>query len=153
MYVKSSYLSTRSWYVLYKLLTSSMPFSFFFKCSGDHRVLHVLTHSSPTRRSSDLGAVQRLRAQQRAPASPLQAEPSGRRGGPVRAAARPVGGRERVNVSRRGVDRRPRRRPVAGSGNERRADRGRQGEHHERSEEHTSELQSLMRISYAVFCL
>src|SRR3546814_1862659 len=35
---------------------------------------------------------------------------------------------------------------------------GRQGaEHHrdgaERSEEHTSELQSLMRISYAVFCL
>src|SRR3546814_8449862 len=26
------------------------------------------------------------------------------------------------------------------------------GEHHERSEEHTSELQSLMRISYAVFC-
>src|SRR3546814_5446205 len=30
-----------------------------------------------------------------------------------------------------------------------RADRG----HHHRSEEHTSELQSLMRISYAVFCL
>src|SRR3546814_9573445 len=26
-------------------------------------------------------------------------------------------------------------------------------EPHERSEEHTSELQSLMRISYAVFCL
>src|SRR3546814_5485069 len=26
-------------------------------------------------------------------------------------------------------------------------------EHRERSEEHTSELQSLMRISYAVFCL
>src|SRR3546814_1483710 len=26
-------------------------------------------------------------------------------------------------------------------------------EHHYRSEEHTSELQSLMRISYAVFCL
>src|SRR3546814_1528161 len=25
--------------------------------------------------------------------------------------------------------------------------------YHERSEEHTSELQSLMRISYAVFCL
>src|SRR3546814_1368476 len=29
--------------------------------------------------------------------------------------------------------------------------RGRRGNH--RSEEHTSELQSLMRISYAVFCL
>src|SRR3546814_6962935 len=27
------------------------------------------------------------------------------------------------------------------------------GETHARSEEHTSELQSLMRISYAVFCL
>src|SRR3546814_9640012 len=27
------------------------------------------------------------------------------------------------------------------------------GEYHPRSEEHTSELQSLMRISYAVFCL
>src|SRR3546814_4492203 len=27
------------------------------------------------------------------------------------------------------------------------------GDHQERSEEHTSELQSLMRISYAVFCL
>src|SRR3546814_5845404 len=27
------------------------------------------------------------------------------------------------------------------------------GESHHRSEEHTSELQSLMRISYAVFCL
>src|SRR3546814_20953559 len=27
------------------------------------------------------------------------------------------------------------------------------GTHHQRSEEHTSELQSLMRISYAVFCL
>src|SRR3546814_8053129 len=30
---------------------------------------------------------------------------------------------------------------------------GPQGERFQRSEEHTSELQSLMRISYAVFCL
>src|SRR3546814_3126231 len=29
----------------------------------------------------------------------------------------------------------------------------RYGARHDRSEEHTSELQSLMRISYAVFCL
>src|SRR3546814_3102170 len=29
----------------------------------------------------------------------------------------------------------------------------RSGQHADRSEEHTSELQSLMRISYAVFCL
>src|SRR3546814_14222946 len=27
---------------------------FFFYCCGDHRDLHVLTHSFPTRRSSDL---------------------------------------------------------------------------------------------------
>src|SRR3546814_2300449 len=33
------------------------------------------------------------------------------------------------------------------------ADQGRQRPHGGRSEEHTSELQSLMRISYAVFCL
>src|SRR3546814_3342730 len=37
--------------------------------------------------------------------------------------------------------------PVAGPGSGRRADGG------TRSEEHTSELQSLMRSSYAVFCL
>src|SRR3546814_7485029 len=30
---------------------------------------------------------------------------------------------------------------------------GNDGVHRDRSEEHTSELQSLMRISYAVFCL
>src|SRR3546814_13920158 len=28
---------------------------FFFECSGDHRDLHVLALSLPTRRSSDLG--------------------------------------------------------------------------------------------------
>src|SRR3546814_6071930 len=33
------------------------------------------------------------------------------------------------------------------------ASRRRVGRHRARSEEHTSELQSLMRISYAVFCL
>src|SRR3546814_1454953 len=33
------------------------------------------------------------------------------------------------------------------------SDRTRRKPHHTRSEEHTSELQSLMRISYAVFCL
>src|SRR3546814_6467048 len=33
------------------------------------------------------------------------------------------------------------------------ADIGDRGVEHLRSEEHTSELQSLMRISYAVFCL
>src|SRR3546814_4662152 len=33
------------------------------------------------------------------------------------------------------------------------ATNGKDGNHEYRSEEHTSELQSLMRISYAVFCL
>src|SRR3546814_6398384 len=32
-------------------------------------------------------------------------------------------------------------------------DGGARSDFHQRSEEHTSELQSLMRISYAVFCL
>src|SRR3546814_4713377 len=41
---------------------------------------------------------------------------------------------------------------VYGAG-EQRVDRGRGFAVAERSEEHTSELQSLMRISYAVFCL
>src|SRR3546814_6483695 len=42
-----------------------------------------------------------------------------------------------------------------GEGGDRDADRAAQeiGDHVDRSEEHTSELQSLMRISYAVFCL
>src|SRR3546814_10057384 len=61
-------------------------------------------------------------------------------------------------------DRADRRRLVLGTGRARRGDAlfGRTGEgardrgqkaRHPRSEEHTSELQSLMRISYAVFCL
>src|SRR3546814_2897480 len=44
--------------------------------------------------------------------------------------------------------------PVADGGHQRRADAlGGDVVHAFRSEEHTSELQSLMRISYAVFCL
>src|SRR3546814_15348987 len=30
---------------------------FFFYCYGDHRDLHVLTHSFPTRRSADLARI------------------------------------------------------------------------------------------------
>src|SRR3546814_10261873 len=41
----------------------------------------------------------------------------------------------------------------AGSLEEEKADLRRDPGYRERSEEHTSELQSLMRISYAVFCL
>src|SRR3546814_3170106 len=52
----------------------------------------------------------------------------------------------------RGADQRrqaQRRRP----GRAHRTPQGRRTPHRGRSEEHTSELQSLMRISYAVFCL
>src|SRR3546814_7150772 len=44
--------------------------------------------------------------------------------------------------------------PAGGTGDhEQRREHRRRHAHHVRSEEHTSELQSLMRISYAVFCL
>src|SRR3546814_4400203 len=62
-----------------------------------------------------------------------------------------VGGREEMHAQHVARPARRRRNPVdvevAGV---RREDRARLGD---RSEEHTSELQSLMRISYAVFCL
>src|SRR3546814_8258007 len=91
----------------------------FFYGYGDHRDLHVLTHSFPTRRSSDLNAARA------APMSALAAISW--------CSAASTSGR-RVSTS----DGRP-----AGSSTRKSC----------RSEEHTSELQSLMRISYAVFCL
>src|SRR3546814_10789817 len=99
-----------------------------FECSGDHRDLHVLTHSFPTRRSSDLIWASRAASASRSPASAsfcaTQASPL---------ASNSVGqyadDSERVATALRTA-------PSSG-----------------RSEEHTSELQSLMRISYAVFCL
>src|SRR3546814_6066900 len=81
----------------------------FFYGYGDHRDLHVLTHSFPTRRSSD---------RPRAPAPASARRHNRARGSP---ASTPQSACAHA---------RPR-----------------------RSEEHTSELQSLMRISYAVFCL
>src|SRR3546814_7956312 len=85
-----------------------------FYCYGDHRDLHVLTHSFPTRRSSDLHALHEDHRQGRPAGPQLQ------RGTPP-----PVAQIAAVFEIVMG----------------------------ERSEEHTSELQSLMRISYAVFCL
>src|SRR6056297_1254254 len=73
---------------------------FFFKGYGDHRDLHVLTHSFPTRRSSDLSRPRRKSRPRFSPQSDTCAQRTARR-----------------------------------------------------SEEHTSELQSHRRISYAVFCL
>src|SRR3546814_9015610 len=63
--------------------------------------------------------------------------------------ARPAAGNERIRTLRGAgaVDAADRRRDVAGADEDDVRCIG------ERSEEHTSELQSLMRISYAVFCL
>src|SRR3546814_10111483 len=54
---------------------------------------------------------------------------------------------------RRGVPPRDRDQRGAGGRGRTASVRRRAHRHHPRSEEHTSELQSLMRISYAVFCL
>src|SRR3546814_7964300 len=99
---------------------------FFFSVNRDHRDQPVLTPSFPTRRASDLGG--------------------GRDRAWDHAAVRPA-----VPVADLHVDRAA---AVLGAGDGRERD----GRHplagpHRRSEEHTSELQSLMRISYAVFCL
>src|SRR3546814_9305802 len=97
---------------------------FFVDWYGDHRDLHVLTHSVPTRRSSDLTALPpnstvRSRAASYAITAPLRA------------------------LGATGVESRRQRRPSHSS----------VSPNGTRSEEHTSELQSLMRNSYAVFCL
>src|SRR3546814_1544248 len=106
---------------------------FFVECNGDHRDLHVLTHSFPTRRSSDLTGVatrpvdletyRRSLAQKNTRSAQVML--------PVFQGAR--GTRTRI---------------AYGEGEDERVLRAIQ-----RSEEHTSELQSLMRISSAVFCL
>src|SRR3546814_6485857 len=56
------------------------------------------------------------------------------------------GGRSRLRESSEGTE-------WSGLVDGRQRTAGRQGSHDRRSEEHTSALQSLMRISYAVFCL
>src|SRR3546814_19960760 len=103
-------------YVLY--LSVSV---FLFEGSRNHLDLHALTHSFPTRRSSDLagaGISRRYRGNGRA--AGFGGRPLHDRADP----ACPLEGRE-INMEVKYL----------------------------RSEEHTSELQSLMRISYAVFCL
>src|SRR3546814_16464007 len=90
---------------------------FFFSCYGDHRERHVLTHSFPTRRSSDLSGTNSV------PIGPSA---------PVMSTLGCFFSTEYVRRSR-----------VAAIGED----------DLKRSEEHTSELQSLMRSSYAGFCL
>src|SRR3546814_13233510 len=109
----------------------------FFLCYGDHRDLHVLTHSFPTRRSSDLHLFQvdlhnRL----------------GVWGLPFYLMIALTGafmGLAAVFYSGYAAVLYQGNRPAV-------YDRG-HAARPTRSEEHTSELQSLMRISYAVFCL
>src|SRR3546814_10119593 len=95
------------------------------------RDLHVLTHSVPTHCSSDLCDATRLTR----PAPSGRRRPASNSDGRYRAASQALStsAAPRGYVPRRTGGRRDRT-PV-------------------RSEEHTSELQSLMRISYAVFCL
>src|SRR3546814_8118848 len=111
----------------------------FFLVYGDHRDLHVLTHSFPPRRSSDLPAAH---GDAKAPygvvtlhrPANVDTRTALRRIVEALAASAvhlpllfPVHPRTAASLERFGLT--------------------------ERSEEHTSELQSLMRISYAVFCL
>src|SRR3546814_12285083 len=92
------------------VLEFSYTVVFFVYSYADHRDLHVLTHSFPTRRSSDL---RRSRPRRHSPGS-----------GRIQRRAAPSAWRLACGAASP-----------------------------DRSEEHTSELQSLMRISYAVFCL
>src|SRR3546814_8231358 len=108
--------------------------------SGVLRDLHVLTPSFPTRRSSDLLVIDHL-CRNRACCNPAHMEAvtraeNLRRG--VVAKLTPA----QVNEIR----------ALKGSGLTHR-EIGLRFDVSQRSEEHTSELQSLMRISYAVFCL
>src|SRR3546814_4157222 len=94
-------------------------FFFFFQLYGGHRALHVLTHSFPTRRSSDIRSPSASARVASLSDSRLIVTPA--RIATASSSSRLPGPAKLIRT--------------------------------DRSEEHTSELQSLMRISYAVFCL
>src|SRR3546814_8214112 len=107
---------------------------FWFKLNGDPRDLHVRTPSFPPRRSSDLWSFRHLRLPS---AACIQ---------------------YRMDLLRAKFIGVPAQHPPQGAPSYRSGPVCRQageylGQFASRSEEHTSELQSLMRISYAVFCL
>src|SRR3546814_6570031 len=117
-------------------------FYFFFICYGSHLDLHGLTHSFPTRRSSDLRRPRLHRIARRKPGISCLPPQVGR-AGVLRRFRRPRGLFEGERCRRGAVERH--------KGQPQALPRGNVAAF--RSEEHTSELQSLMRISYAVFCL
>src|SRR3546814_20924887 len=117
-------MSTVKLSVLYLLYVS------LFYSYRPHRVLHLLTPSCPTRRSSDLAW--RFIEIHGALAAPTV----------IGVLHVDIPRADPRNLSRRAF-------AVQLHHHWRSADQ----EGHRRSEEHTSELQSLMRTSYAVFCL
>src|SRR3546814_13762677 len=113
---------------------------FFFYGTGHHPYLHIRTPSFPTRRSSDLGqAMARVRLDAVLPRERGGVGEAAELGGAVLALGTGISAGVEFDD----------RRPEA----HRRLDLARVGLDEQRSEEHTSELPSLMRISYAVFCL
>src|SRR3546814_10593139 len=134
---------------------------FFFELYGDHRDLHLRTHSFPTRRSSDLGGNVLVEVASRPEAGAAVLAREGGHGphdvdeifeATLRAFPHvlvAVGHLRKgagVDLDRLGqveCD------PLTSWQQHLLSDREDQ---RMRSEEHTSEIQSLMRISYAVFC-
>src|SRR3546814_10060871 len=106
---------------------------------GDHRDRHVRTHSFPTRRSSDLVTVIRDGALPPMPWLNVVANPD------FGFTTTEAGGGYAWSQNSQ-------RNPITPWANDPVSDPP-QEVLYLRSEEHTSELQSLMRISYAVFCL
>src|SRR3546814_6459875 len=98
-------------------------FNFFLYSYGEHRDLYVLTHSFPTRRSSELQ---------------------------VHFKPFTLWGRGKKGLKSLVHDKKSK---LVFSSIFRPSPKGRNRGKLDRSDEHTSELQSLMRISYAVFCL
>src|SRR3546814_6159209 len=103
---------------------------FFFVSSSDHRDLQLLKHPSPTRPSSDLITFDRDLILPQCFVKKVIDVMYARAGTARDLACFGAGARIAWQRYRRCLSRRC-----------------------SRSEEHTSELQSLMRISYAVFCL
>src|SRR3546814_7703589 len=117
---------------------------------GDHRDLHVLTHSFPTRRSSDLHERNTTMNNSTTP----RTDPSPTVDTSARARAVPAtacGSSPAISNSACGNRSARSRRRSAMAGTTLSWMSKENGE--PRSEEHTSELQSLMRNPYAVSCL